>query len=73
MTLHKAPAEPIEAIGNAKSNCVLDTGHGLWQARIMGVVNHPQSLWISLWRSFRGRRQVPLAKGFFFFCSNFER
>ena len=38
-----------------------------------GVVNHPQSLWISLWVSFRVFAQVTYRKGFFFVRSNFER
>jgi hypothetical protein len=37
------------------------------------VVNHPQSLWITLWVSFRGFAQVAYHKGFFFDRSNFER
>jgi hypothetical protein len=35
--------------------------------------NHPQSLWITLWASFRRKRQVTYRKGFFFFRSIFER
>jgi hypothetical protein len=37
------------------------------------VANHPQSLWITLWASFRGRSQVAYRKGFFLVCSSFER
>ena len=40
---------------------------------ITDVVNHPQSLWISLWTSFRHLAQVTYHKGFFFDRSNFER
>jgi hypothetical protein len=35
--------------------------------------NHPQSLWITLWSSFRRNLQVTYRKGFFFFRSIFER
>ena len=41
--------------------------------RVTCVVNHPQSLWITLWVSFRGLAQVTYHKGFFFDRSNFER
>jgi hypothetical protein len=41
--------------------------------RVRAVVNHPQSLWISLWVSFRVLAQVTYRKGFFFDRSNFER
>ena len=37
------------------------------------VANHPQSLWITLWASFRHLTQVTYRKGFFFDRSNFER
>ena len=37
------------------------------------AANHPQSLWITLWASFRRKRQVTYRKGFFFFRSIFER
>src|SRR5258705_7820241 len=40
---------------------------------VHAVVNHPQSLWISLWVSFRVFAQVTYRKGFFFDRSNFER
>jgi hypothetical protein len=39
----------------------------------MRVANHPQSLWITLWTSFRHLTQVAYRKGFFFVRSNFER
>ena len=40
---------------------------------VTSVANHPQSLWITLWVSFRHHRQVAYPKGFFLVCSRFER
>jgi hypothetical protein len=40
---------------------------------VCDVANHPQSLWISLWTSFRHLTQVTYRKGFFFDRSIFER
>jgi hypothetical protein len=37
------------------------------------VANHPQRLWITLWRIFRTPTQVTYRKGIFFDRSNFER
>jgi hypothetical protein len=70
---HKGRVEPIEAIQERFLKTVLDMLDAMWQACRSDVANHPQSLWISLWRRIRVGLQVALPKGFFFFCSNFER
>jgi hypothetical protein len=66
-------AEAVDAIGNALSGRANGRARGLSLSCVSGVANHPQSLLITLWTSFRGRFQVALPKGFFFFCSKFER
>jgi hypothetical protein len=70
---HKPPAEAVEAIGKDLFARATRQARGLSLSCVRCVANHPQRLWITLWRSFRGRFQVALPKGFFFFCSKFER
>src|SRR5689334_2767551 len=50
-------------VGEAEVSAKCDTG----------ASNHPQSLWITLWASFRRQSQVAYRKGFFFGRSKFER
>jgi hypothetical protein len=71
--IHKAGREGLDGIGQTNLAAALDTTIRLWQQCLSDVANHPQSLWISLWKRFGRERQVVLPKGFFFLCSRIER
>jgi hypothetical protein len=83
-SVHKRAPEGLEAMEIAPEPpraLMIGVGEGSMRvgepevscAGVTCVANHPQSLWITLWTGFRRVSQVTYRKGFFQFCSSFER
>ena len=70
-TRSTSAAEPPKRLNRAAAaeSCGVTRCKRVCRQASAGVAIHPQSLWISLWTSFRRDFQVAYRKGFFLFCS----